>query len=180
MLMAGCSCRLFHANVIDFARHADRVASRARGPLRDEGAERLDGGEVPGEVLRLVHHDPELLLDGDPQLDEVERIEAEGALDPLGKRRVERDGGHAFGLELEAADEQGGQLAHDVLGFHHSSIPWQAAEKGPSAWSSEVRPSDGRADSSEARELAPLAARSTYTEYASRAAGGRRLASEPF
>src|SRR5712692_3749209 len=38
----------------------------------------------------------------------------------------------------------------------------QAAERGPSA------------------SLAPLAARSTYREYASRAAGGRRLASGPF
>ena len=38
----------------------------------------------------------------------------------------------------------------------------EAAEKGPSA------------------SLAPLAARSTYREYASRAAGGRRLASGPF
>jgi radical SAM superfamily enzyme YgiQ (UPF0313 family) len=40
--------------------------------------------------------------------------------------------------------------------------PSQAAEKGPSA------------------SLAPLAARSTYSEYASRAAGRRRLASGPF
>ena len=40
--------------------------------------------------------------------------------------------------------------------------PWQAAEKGPSA------------------SLAPSAARSTYNEYASRAAVGRRLAAGPF
>ena len=42
------------------------------------------------------------------------------------------------------------------------------------------RRTDGRADPSEARQWAPLAARSTYREYASRAAGGRRLASGPF
>ena len=52
------------------------------------------------------------------------------------------------------------RLANSLVIVAEKRAP--AAEKGPSA------------------SLAPLAARSTYREYASRAAGGRRLASGPF
>jgi len=46
--------------------------------------------EVLGEVLRLVHQDPEALLDGNRELDEVERVRADRALDTLRQGRLER------------------------------------------------------------------------------------------
>ena len=84
---------------------AGRVLYRMRdGVTRDLAAL----GEAECRLLArtdwgFVHQDPESLLDGDPQLDEVERVEAEGVLDALGERRVERDDRHAVEDELRQA-----------------------------------------------------------------------------
>ena len=63
------------------------TASCAAEPPRDEARQRVEGGEVRGQILGFVQDDAEALLDGDRQLDEVERVEADGAVHALGQRR---------------------------------------------------------------------------------------------
>src|SRR5262245_34917292 len=68
---------------------ASRVGSGGSGAgvdVRHQRAERL---EVRLQVLGLVHHEAEALLDGHRHLDEVQRVETERAVDPLGERGVE-------------------------------------------------------------------------------------------
>src|SRR5439155_16585222 len=75
--------------------------------------------EVLGEVLGLVDHDAETLFDGDRELDEVVRVEADRALDALGQRRLHGGLARPPRVELEPCRQDRLQLVEHFLGFHH-------------------------------------------------------------
>src|SRR5207245_9198183 len=106
-----------------------RSASPGLCSRDDEAGERVERQEVLVEVLRLVHHDREALLDGDRELDEVERVEADRALDTLRQRRLERHIGRPSRLELEPRHENCLQLVEDFLGIHRA--PSAPPTRGP-------------------------------------------------
>src|SRR5439155_7036381 len=61
----------------------------------------------------------EAVLDGDRQLDEVERVQADRVLDAFRQRRLEGQVDGAARIELEPAHEDRLELVEHFLGFHN-------------------------------------------------------------
>src|SRR5262245_33981310 len=85
---------------------------------QDEAREAVQGLELLGEVLALVDDETEALLERDRQLDEVEGVETERALDPLGERGVRCHVGGTPRIEAKPLDDDRLQLIQHFLLCH--------------------------------------------------------------
>src|SRR6266498_5439665 len=92
--------------------------SRLAGLGQDEAGEALEREELVGEILGLVDHDPEALLDGHRQLDEIQRVEPQRSLHALGQRGLECHLGRAPRIESEALDGDDLELVQDLFLGH--------------------------------------------------------------
>src|SRR5215470_137167 len=79
------------------------------------------------QVLRLIDHEPEALLDADRELDEVERIEPERSLHVLGQH-----GGQ--GQLREPARRELEPLHHDVLELLEYLVALHSFSSTVTAW----------------------------------------------
>src|SRR5260221_3331858 len=74
------------------------------------------------EILGLLHRDGEPLLDRDAELDEIERVEADRAIDAFRQRGLHREIGDPTRVKLQTADENHLQLVQHLFRFHQVSF----------------------------------------------------------
>src|SRR6185295_9203136 len=87
----------------------------------DEANERAERAEVRRHVLPVLDDDAESLLQGDRELDEIERVETERALDTSRERSLGGQRGQARRVEPEPLDDDVPQLSDDCSLVHPSS-----------------------------------------------------------
>src|SRR5262249_42587787 len=89
----------------------------------DEADEAPQRGEVLDDVVALLDHEAEALLQRDRQLDEIQGVEAQRAVHALGQGRVEGDTGEPLRLELEPLHDDLPEFSLDRVRVHQSIPP---------------------------------------------------------
>src|SRR5207249_137840 len=99
-----------------------RTSARFTPGGPDEAHEAPQRGEVLDDVLALLDHHAEALLERDRQLDEVQGIHPQRPLDALGERRVQGDSREPLRLELEPLHDDVLELSSDRALVHFTSL----------------------------------------------------------
>src|SRR5215813_12643273 len=105
----------------------------------DEAREAVERIELLGEILAFLDGDAEPVLHRHRELDEVERVKAQRALDPLGERRLQRHVRGPSGIEAQPLHDDGLQLVEHFLLRH--PLPFVMMRSATSPRHAPVNPS---------------------------------------